>query len=163
MAKVLSYTIISKVPHTSATSSPLFAATTSDMADNTGAPYSRSSSYSRDRRESSNVSLSVNYLPSKFSSTLVAPGARKRKGGGGKEGMGMKRGGGVEAFRSGEARVAGENDEDYDGVEFAPGRVGRKRLKWNKFKWVLFVSNLLVGGFSECIGDVVTDTMCCLS
>lgn len=113
--------------------------------NNSGAPYSRSSSYSRDRRDSSNVSLSVNYLPSKFSSTLVAPGTRKRRSG--KEGMGLKRGGGVEAFRSGEARVAGENDEDYDGVVFAPGRVGRKRLKWNKFKWVLFTANLLVRGF----------------
>jgi hypothetical protein len=44
------------------------------------------------------VSLSVNYLPSKFSNTLLAPGARKRKGKG-IDPLIPKRGGGVKAFR----------------------------------------------------------------
>ncbi|KAG6819857.1 hypothetical protein H0H93_007943 [Arthromyces matolae] len=95
--------------------------------------------------ESSGVSLTVNYLPHKFSNTLLSPGPRKRKGKNGTPRV-PKRGGGVEAFRSGEARVAGENDEDYDGVsgDFFGAQRGTKKLRWNKFKWVLFVSNTLV-------------------
>lgn len=121
---------------------------------------SRSSSFTRDRRDSSNVSLSVNYLPTKFSSTLVSSGGRRRKGAGKDDSrLGVKRGGGVEAFRSGTARVAGENDEDYDGVVFAKGRVGkRNRLKWNKFKVVLFVANLLVSlpwHYCSCIQTLI--------
>lgn len=48
-----------------------------------------------------------------------------------------KRGGGVEAFRSGEARMPTEEDEDYDGVVTNRGFA----LRWNKFKWIMVVAN----------------------
>ncbi|KAG6901626.1 hypothetical protein C0995_009899 [Termitomyces sp. Mi166 len=98
--------------------------------------------------DSSGVSLTVNYLPHKFSSTLLSPGPRKRKGKDGAPGM-PKRGGGVEAFKSGEARMPGENDEDYDGVSgFFGAQRGKKKLRWNKFKWLLFASNTLLSIYS---------------
>ena len=40
-----------------------------------------------------------------------------------------KRGGGLDAFRSGEARMEGS---------------GAKKLRWTKFKWIIFVTNTLV-------------------
>ena len=67
------------------------------------------------------VSLMVNYLPSKFSASLVS-----RKGDKGIEPHLPKSGGGVEAFRSGESRM------------------GDRRLRWNKFKWILFCTNFCV-------------------
>jgi hypothetical protein len=74
-------------------------------------------------------------------------GKRNRKGG--KSSVLPKRGGGVEAFRSGEARMPGENDEDYDGVQspwFGAKEGGHTvpQLRWNKFKWTLFIANVLV-------------------
>jgi len=74
------------------------------------------------------LSLSVNYLPTKFSSSIVSPGARFRRGKGGDSPNLPKRGGGLEAFKSGEARMP----------------QGRKQLRWNKFKWILFATNSLV-------------------
>jgi len=77
-------------------------------------------------------------------------GARKRKGarkGDPTDPMVPKRGGGVEAFRSGEARMPGEGDDDYDGVWFGgKGSAAgpKKKLRWNKFKWMLFLANILV-------------------
>jgi len=67
------------------------------------------------------VSLMVNYLPSKFSASLVS-----RKGDKGIEPHLPKSGGGVEAFRSGESRMSD------------------RRLRWNKFKWILFCTNFCV-------------------
>lgn len=94
------------------------------------------------------VSLSINYLPSKFSQQ----GFHKRKTGKG-EALLPKRGGGREAFRSGEARMGGEGDEDDQG--FFGGKEGGKtkaRLRWTKFKWILFVANTLVSLISlKCI------------
>jgi hypothetical protein len=98
------------------------------------------------------VSLSINYLPSKFSAGLLSPSGsatRRRKGLKGVEGALPKRGGGVEAFRSGEARMPGQHDEDYDGVStgwFGGKHAGSKksRLRWNRFKWFLFFANILV-------------------
>jgi hypothetical protein len=64
-----------------------------------------------------------------------------------------KLGGGVEAFRSGESRMPGQGDEDYDGVTggWFGGKEGGstppRRLRWNKFKWTLFVANVFVGLF----------------
>jgi len=112
----------------------------------------------RGSNDSSNLSLTVNYLPSKFSSTLLSPGGnltRKRKGG--KSGMDPvvpKRGGGVEAFRSGEARMPGQGDDDYDGMQGGwfggkeGGRTTPKRLRWNRFKWILFVANIVLTTYS---------------
>lgn len=97
-----------------------------------------------------NVSLTVNYLPTKFS-LPHSPGIHKRKGKGAIDAADVpKRGGGREAFRTGEARMPGVGDEDYDGVIPREGGKTKPRLRWNKFKWMLFVSNTLVsvGGFS---------------
>ena len=54
------------------------------------------------------------------------------------------RGGGRDAFKANESRMPGDGDDDYDGVDFE--KSGRKggRLRWNRFKWILFVSNLVV-------------------
>ena len=153
----------------------------------------------------SNCSLSVNYLPDKFSSGVLVGG-----GGGGGGGartrtrtrrrpptmydsfLGVpKMGGGIEVFRSGEPRMGGEGDgddddeyededvdEDYDHDRrrdrnekreregpttaattttttkkwYARGRkqnspLHNRKLRWNKFKWILFVSNTIVSFF----------------
>ncbi|KAF4580546.1 hypothetical protein EYR38_003145 [Pleurotus pulmonarius] len=111
------------------------------------------SSLSRDQspvRDSSSVSLSVNYLPSKFSTALLSPGGRRRKGKG--DAALPKMGGGVEAFRSGEARMPGENDEDYDGVTSGwfgkEGGRTRPKGRWNRFKWLLFIANVFLSAYS---------------
>jgi hypothetical protein len=94
--------------------------------------------------DGSHMSLTVNYLPSKFPSL---GGVRNRKGGKGIDPMLPKRGGGVDAFRSGESRMPGAGDEDYDGVTstwFGGGDGSKKKMRWNKFKWMLFFANLLV-------------------
>ncbi|KAG5635538.1 hypothetical protein H0H81_010935 [Sphagnurus paluster] len=116
------------------------------------APSSSQSSLSSPRakpiNDSSGVSLTVNYLPHKFSSTLLSPGPRRRKGKNGSEVRIPKQGGGVEAFRSGEARMA-ESDEDYDDVSGDLfGKQGRKKLRWNRFKWILFVANSILTLYS---------------
>ena len=97
------------------------------------------------------VPLSANYLPSKFSNTLLlASGSRKRKfTHRDVDTILPKRGGGVEAFKSGEARMPKENDEDYDGVSSGwfggkGASQGHPKLRWNKFKWTLFAANVLV-------------------
>lgn len=93
----------------------------------------------------SSLSLSVNYLPSKFSDAVLYNGLKNR---GKAFHPGPKRGGGREAFRSGEARMPGDGDEDYDGIQgsFFTKEGGRTkpRLRWNGFKWTLFFSNFLV-------------------
>ena len=96
----------------------------------------------------SSLSLSVNYLPTKFSDAVLYNGLKNR---GKAFPLGPKRGGGREAFRSGEARMPGDGDEDYDGIQgsfFAKeGGRTKPRLKWNGFKWTLFLSNFLVSIF----------------
>ncbi|KAI5118506.1 hypothetical protein M0805_004006 [Coniferiporia weirii] len=92
-------------------------------------------------------SLSVNYLPSKFSRPL-SPGLHKRRAKGGKGAANIpKQGGGREAFRSGEARMPGENDDDYDGVDVSRS-AWKPKLRWNKFKWIMFLSNFVVTAYS---------------
>lgn len=73
------------------------------------------------------LSLSVNYIPTKFSSSILSGGTRKRKGKGDEPNL-PKRGGGIEAFKSNEARMP----------------QGKQRLRWNRFKWILFGTNTLV-------------------
>ncbi len=96
-------------------------------------------------RPQSTQSLSINYLPTKFSDAVLYNGLKNR---GKSFHLGPKPGGGREAFRSGEARMPGEGDEDYDGVQgsFFGKEGGRTppRLRWNRFKWTLFFSNVLV-------------------
>ena len=105
------------------------------------------------RTDSSPVSLSVNYLPSKFSTALVTPGVGRRRKSKNVDSALPKRGGGREAFKSGEARMPGEQDDDYDGINSGwfggkdGGRTG-PRMRWNRFKWTLFFSNILVSIFS---------------
>ena len=71
-------------------------------------------------------------------------------------------GGGIDVFRSGEARMGGEDDEDEEEEEedngddkrsskrrFVRGRkqnsqLHNRKLRWNKLKWILFVSNIIV-------------------
>lgn len=112
----------------------------------------------------SNVSLTVNYLPHKFSNPLLSSaGQRRRKPyrelkGRGDFSLGAgvvpKMGGGVDAFRRGESRMGGADDDDDDSerVEDGSGASWAKKpsnikaspkLRWNKFKWTLFFTNLL--------------------
>jgi hypothetical protein len=92
----------------------------------------------------SNLSLSVNYLPSKFTPGLSSPsggdGLRSRKGG--KNASMPKRGGGLEAFRAGESRLP----------------QGGRKLRWNKFKWILFsaITALTLYSFAALIVCLLT-------
>jgi hypothetical protein len=107
--------------------------------------------------------LAVNYLPKKFSNpSLTGPRRRNiRTTGKGRRdynpGVGVvpKMGGGVDAFRSGEARIGGPGDGDDDEMEAenesgrrwfrkGTGEKGNKKMRWNRFKWVLFCTNLMV-------------------
>ena len=105
---------------------------------------------SNNSNASSGLSLAVNYIPSKFSKTLLNPlGSSTRKRRVAKDTLDPavpKQGGGIDAFKSGEARIGGLQDEDdiflLDG-QSKPAR----RLRWNRFKWALFVGNLLVSTF----------------
>ncbi|KAJ7083779.1 hypothetical protein C8R44DRAFT_651868 [Mycena epipterygia] len=102
------------------------------------------------------TSLSINYLPSKFSDALAAGGPRRRRRG--KEGVtepAMARGGGVDAFRKGEARMP----EDRDDLHPSPERKGwfdrsETGARWTRFKWVLFLFNVAysVLGLTALIG-----------
>ncbi|GAB1519044.1 hypothetical protein RhiTH_002110 [Rhizoctonia solani] len=90
------------------------------------------------------ASLSINYVPAKFSRPH-SPGIHNRKGAKGAE---PKRGGGLDAFGQGHNRMADRDDEDYEGVQFGsgPGWSSNKkpRLRWNRFKWILFILNILL-------------------
>lgn len=89
------------------------------------------------------TSLSVNYLPSKFSNAVVTKRKKNGKANGGY--LMPKQGGGREAFRSNEARMPGEGDDDYDGIDFnKEGGRTKAKGRWNKFKWCLFLANILV-------------------
>ncbi|KAF9066497.1 hypothetical protein BDP27DRAFT_1543991 [Rhodocollybia butyracea] len=63
---------------------------------------------------------------------------------------GIPRGGGADAFKSGQARIPSGNDEDYDGMNRPLWFSGKsstgqerteKKLRWNIFKSLLFLSN----------------------
>ncbi|KAG6906867.1 hypothetical protein DXG01_011629 [Tephrocybe rancida] len=95
------------------------------------------------------LSLMVNYLPSKFSHTPLLPSASlSRKAKGGKAEMNVpKRGGGVEAFRSLEARMPGQEDDDYDGVQgrtFEKDGAGKKgEVELTTYALIALVFSLL--------------------
>ncbi len=105
---------------------------------------SRRSSVSSDKysgmRKTRPSSLSVNYVPAKFTK-LHAPGtwAHRR----------AKQGGGRDAFATDASRMGmmGTVDDD-EGVVFQLGKGGLKkkkpRLRWNRFKLVLFFANTVV-------------------
>ncbi|KAJ7039379.1 hypothetical protein C8F04DRAFT_1318892 [Mycena alexandri] len=118
-------------PHPHPLEPPRPAFLTADGNNNNNNNFSRSSS------PDSAVSLQINYLPSKFSE----PAVRQRKVGG--KGTGtrttLKYGGGVDAFRAGEARIPRAHDQEYDGVDVG---VRTGKAKWNRFKWILVCSNV---------------------
>ncbi|KAJ7623347.1 hypothetical protein FB45DRAFT_752274 [Roridomyces roridus] len=103
-------------------------------------------------------SLATNYLPSKFSNSMLA--RRRGLGGKGEFGGGMlPRGGGVEAFRAGASRMPSAGDEDYDGVDprnaggllggvFGARGRGGKAARWTRFKAILFVANIVLAVWS---------------
>ncbi|GLB42211.1 putative tetraspanin tsp2 [Lyophyllum shimeji] len=134
---------------------PMLADMAAEQRDPPNAPFVRSQSSfttppgKSGSTETSGVSLTFHYLPHKFSNTLLSAGARNRKA---KKGVAHipKLGGGVEAFKSGEARIPGENDEGYDGVSgnYSGHHRGHKRLRWNRFKWTLFAANTLLTLYS---------------
>jgi hypothetical protein len=108
------------------------------------------------------ISLSVNYLPSKFSRPQSIHRRRKRdrdrsrlndadrdksKSKSKDNGLGLDllpRGGGREAFRKNESRMPDVDDQDEDGFAGTEPRATKVRLRWNRFKWVLVFSNTLV-------------------
>lgn len=96
-------------------------------------------------------SLSVNYFPSKFG-RAPSPSLHKRRNGKNDDDPNSnvpKSGGGREAFRSNEARMPAENDDDYDGVDVhRAGATWTPRLRWNRFKWILFLTNIIVTAYS---------------
>ncbi|KIK69796.1 hypothetical protein GYMLUDRAFT_524373 [Collybiopsis luxurians FD-317 M1] len=111
---------------------------------------SRSGSRDSEENGAANLSLTVNYVPSKFSGALLSPtGPRRRKPTvTGVGATGIPRGGGTDAFRSGEARMPDNNDDDYDGVNIArtgwfskKERGSNRKLRWNMFKTILFFTN----------------------
>ncbi|PCH34373.1 hypothetical protein WOLCODRAFT_113676 [Wolfiporia cocos MD-104 SS10] len=120
------------------------------------APPSASASTSSADLKGSRASLSVNYLPAKFSSTMLFGGPKRRKvWKGGEADTVPKRGGGREAFRSDEARMPRAEDEDFDGVTL-DGRYGvalKSGARWNRFKWTLIVTNSMLTAYS--IGGLV--------
>ncbi|KAF7331392.1 hypothetical protein MKEN_00017200 [Mycena kentingensis (nom. inval.)] len=78
----------------------------------------------------STVSLQINYVPSKF----AGPGSGVRR-----------RGGGL----AGEARMPGPHDGvDVGGKHAGGSGSGRKKPKWNRFKWVLVVMNTVYTGLA---------------
>lgn len=85
--------------------------------------------------------LSVHYLPTKMSS-LHVPGSRIHR-------RPAKRGGGTSAWNvEGHDRMGGEDDDGDRGaratgaVQSSSGKT--KKLKWNRFKWVLVFANTVV-------------------
>ncbi|KAI6131928.1 hypothetical protein EDD17DRAFT_1776567 [Pisolithus thermaeus] len=83
------------------------------------------------------LSLSVNYLPSKFSSGIFSPGARRCK-----HGVDLsipKRGGGWETSYDG---VSGNRFGGKEGGHTHP------RMRWNKFKMELFVANVCLSVYA---------------
>jgi hypothetical protein len=115
-------------------------------------PYGRSDSPLGSRHSSQTSlskdgpnSLSVNYVPAKFTK-LHQPGSwqgRNQK----------KQGGGRDAFATDASRMGmvGTVDDD-EGTVFALGKGGVKqkkqpKLRWNRFKWVLMLANILVRPF----------------
>ncbi|CAK5262454.1 unnamed protein product [Mycena citricolor] len=93
----------------------------------------------------SSLSLTVNYIPSKL--PALSSGARKRRTGKGSGGPFPKQGGGVDAFRSGAARIPGQHDEDFDSG-WLNGRGGGPKLRWTPFKWILLLTNTLLAAYS---------------
>lgn len=103
-----------------------------------GSRHSSSVSLNKDRPSS----LSVNYVPAKFTK-LHEPGKWQHR-------SQQKQGGGRDAFASDASRMGqvGTVDDD-EGTVFQFGKGGLKqkkkpKLRWNRFKWALLIANILV-------------------
>ncbi|KAJ7197740.1 hypothetical protein GGX14DRAFT_470755 [Mycena pura] len=88
------------------------------------------------------TSLSINFVPSKFSDVLAHGGARRRRRLKDMKAPVMARGGGVDAFKTGEARMA----DDRDDLDPHTTRVNfldpsDPKSRWTRFKWVLLLFN----------------------
>ncbi|KAJ7679402.1 hypothetical protein DFH06DRAFT_1291066 [Mycena polygramma] len=125
------------------------AAASADYLEPPSAPFKGGSSSRPASPSGSTHSLAANYLPSKFSNSLIS----RRRGFGGKDGGGgagetgiVPRGGGVAAFRTNAARMPGAADEDYDGVDLRRG--APRPARWTRFKVILFVANTLLSLYS---------------
>uniref|UniRef100_A0A0W0FGN1 C-14 sterol reductase n=1 Tax=Moniliophthora roreri TaxID=221103 RepID=A0A0W0FGN1_MONRR len=97
------------------------------------------------------VSLSVNYVPSKFSDALLLLTSIRGRARSNTALKGPKRGG-ADAFGSGESTMPVEGDEDYDDV--ASGWFGgkdAKPMRRNKFKWTLFATNTVTRALVDII------------
>jgi len=115
--------------------------------------FNKNGSETPSNKDNAGLSLSVNYLPSKFSNpALLSSNVRKRRSAKDPLPRMPKLGGGVEVFKSGEARMPGQGDEDYDGVSggWFGGKTSHKKtkLRWNRFKWILFFANFLLTTYS---------------
>lgn len=89
------------------------------------------------------TSLSFSCLMSKFAGNAET---ERRKGWSECRSHVAQAGWGRQPFRSNERRTPGDGDDDYDGVGFHRRQGGRTRprLRWNRFKWMLFADNFLV-------------------
>ena len=103
-----------------------------------GSRHSSTTSLNKDRPSS----LSLNYVPAKFTK-LHEPGQWQRRNL-------QKQGGGRDAFASDASRMGqvGTVDDD-EGITFALGKGGlkqkkRPKLRWNRFKWAILFANILV-------------------
>lgn len=121
----------------------------------------------------SNVSLTVNYLPTKFSNPQLVQRRRRshrnpKSRGDLSPGAGVvpKMGGGVEAFRSGEARMSGVEDDDDDHHRVEDGSSSgwakkpprHSKPRWNRFKWTLFFTNLIASALlPSCMRNLFSD------
>jgi len=103
----------------------------------------------------SNPPLVVNYLPTKFSIGRLPESLHARRHKGHNESTGSLMpmiASGAYGSREDAASEYGGDDEDWDSREessthawLSNHRVGKyQKLRWNKFKWVLFTANVLV-------------------
>lgn len=120
-----------------------------------------SSSLSTKEKGDNRSSLSINYLPSKFSRPH-SPGISFRKAN--TKGGLVKRGGGRDAFADGANRMPGNNDTDYEGVNVDDWFKGKKpTLHWNRFKWIMFFTNTLVSVHPRGMEGTVFSSLCYFS
>ncbi|EIW71258.1 hypothetical protein TREMEDRAFT_37674, partial [Tremella mesenterica DSM 1558] len=114
---------------------------------------SRRSSFSSDQEIKRPASLSVNYVPAKFTKKHEPGEAFHRR---------AKVGGGRDAFGPNAQRMGmlGTVDDD-EGVVFQLGKNGLKKkkpkLRWNRFKWILFAANgvLFISGMATLVSAIL--------
>jgi len=123
-----------------------FSEVTSGQYSNDGSQ-SRQSSYSDltqlrlARKDDRPPSLSVNYVPTKFTKPHSQGEWAHRR---------AKIGGGRDAFAANAQRMGAQGTVDDDeGLVFELGKGGLKakhkpKLRWNRFKWILFLANSVV-------------------